>query len=408
MALGIVITAGCRGGPADEPILVLDETGASLSGAALVGLPLDGDGFVAAEDPRELAAVLAVYTGQPPAPEPGGTGGCLHPDGQPTILGRWSRHEDELRFTPRFAFVGGVDYWACVDLARLAQTRGSPRSAAGGRREAGSRRLVATLSMPAAPAAAPQVSSVWPPPGQRVPANLLRVYVHFSRPMQPRDVARSVVLRDDAGRPLPLPFVDIPDGLWDAERRRLTLFLDPGRIKRGVGPNRELGPVLEPGRRYELEIGPPLRSVDGEELATHRHRFETGDVDRDPPHPGTWVLVPPAEGDSPLEVRFDDLLDPEIARRMLTVTDMRGELVAGDAETTPGGDHWSFTPRRPWRPGSYVLVVPPAIEDLAGNAVGRRFDVATGDTGPAAASEVVAPTRPEGDRLAFRVGPPAD
>jgi hypothetical protein len=35
---------------------------------------------------------------------------------------------------------------------------------------------------------------------------------------------------------------------------RLTLFIDPGRIKRGVAPLEEIGPALHAGKRYTLEI----------------------------------------------------------------------------------------------------------------------------------------------------------
>jgi hypothetical protein len=36
---------------------------------------------------------------------------------------------------------------------------------------------------------------------------------------------------------------------------------------------------------------------------------------------------------------------------------------------------WEFTPRQPWKPGGYRIVVQTALEDLAGNHVGRAFDV---------------------------------
>lgn len=46
----------------------------------------------------------------------------------------------------------------------------------------------------------------------------------------------------------------MPDGLWDPEGRRLTLFLHPGRIKRGVAMHEALGLALRPGRRYRLVV----------------------------------------------------------------------------------------------------------------------------------------------------------
>jgi hypothetical protein len=36
---------------------------------------------------------------------------------------------------------------------------------------------------------------------------------------------------------------------------------------------------------------------------------------------------------------------------------------------------WTFLPDAAWRPGTYALVVETVIEDLAGNNVGKPFDV---------------------------------
>jgi hypothetical protein len=40
-----------------------------------------------------------------------------------------------------------------------------------------------------------------------------------------------------------------------------------------------------------------------------------------------------------------------------------------------GETEWRFTPGQPWKSGSHVIVVPTNLEDLAGNKVGRAFDV---------------------------------
>ena len=55
-------------------------------------------------------------------------------------------------------------------------------------------------------------------------------------------------------------WIGINQELWDPGMQRLTLLLDPGRIKRGVGPNLEAGLALERG---EVDVGsdplyPPL------------------------------------------------------------------------------------------------------------------------------------------------------
>ena len=54
------------------------------------------------------------------------------------------------------------------------------------------------------------------------------------------------------GIPVEEPFRETE--LWSDDGKRLTLWLHPGRQKTGVNLNMDLGPVLEPRRRYALEI----------------------------------------------------------------------------------------------------------------------------------------------------------
>lgn len=44
---------------------------------------------------------------------------------------------------------------------------------------------------------------------------------------------------------------------------RLTLIIDPGRIKRGARPLEELGPALKAGKKYTLAIGREWRDGRG-------------------------------------------------------------------------------------------------------------------------------------------------
>ena len=49
---------------------------------------------------------------------------------------------------------------------------------------------------------------------------------------------------------------------------------------------------------------------------------------------------------------------------------MNGEGTVQDAET-----RWTFVPQQPWTPGAYSLDVLTALEDPAGNRIGRAFEV---------------------------------
>jgi hypothetical protein len=49
---------------------------------------------------------------------------------------------------------------------------------------------------------------------------------------------------------------------------------------------------------------------------------------------------------------------------------MPGDIIVGPQELT-----WSFTPRSPWAAGNYNIVAFAMLEDLAGNRIGRAFEV---------------------------------
>jgi hypothetical protein len=56
-------------------------------------------------------------------------------------------------------------------------------------------------------------------------------------------------------------------------------------------------------------------------------------------------------------------------------TSLAGDITIDDSET-----RWTFTPEDPWRPGSYELLALDILEDLAGNQIGRAFEVDNFDT----------------------------
>ena len=72
----------------------------------------------------------------------------------------------------------------------------------------------------------------------------------------------------------------------------------------------------------------------------------------------------------PLVIAFPEPLDYAMLQHALEV---RG--VAGKVEVANGETEWRFKPAQPWKPGAHEIVIPTNLEDLAGNKVGRAFDV---------------------------------
>lgn len=291
----------------------------------------------------------------------------------PQLLGRWSVEDGELRFVPRFPPSPGLELEARFDgvvFDRLSGGPTLPGPTLPGTRGATARYLVPDLDR----RPSTRVVSV-DPAGETLPANLLRFYVHFSAPMSSRHVVPHIRLLDADGEGVPTAFVEIPDGLWDPERRRLTLFVHPGRVKRGVGPNTALGPVLEEGRSYRLEISRQALDSDALPLvADHVHPFRVGPIDRHSPAPGSWQLEAPGDPSQPLVVRLEEPADRALLERMPWIESAAGEPVPGRARADGAGLRWSFTPEAAWEVGKYHLVVPHALEDPSGNRVDRLFE----------------------------------
>jgi hypothetical protein len=158
---------------------------------------------------------------------------------------------------------------------------------------------------------------------------------------------------------------------------RLTLFIDPGRIKRGVKPLEEIGPSLEAGQRYTLVIDREWRDAAGLPLAeTFRKEFAVVAPDRTPPEPKRWTIRAPAAGSrDPLVVQFDEPLDAALAQRLIRVRADGRELELSEMHLTDGERGLEFTPVEPWPRGELQLTVVTTIEDLAGNNVGKPFEV---------------------------------
>ncbi len=237
--------------------------------------------------------------------------------------------------------------------------------------------------------AAPRVLAIYPSAGV-VPSNVLRIHVAFSQPMAQGDVYRHVSLLDNAGVPLRDPFLNLRRGLWNDTQTRLTILFDPGRLKRGVGPNLTVGSPLEPGRTYTLRVGKDMRAADGTTLGEdHEFAIEVGSPVYAQVDLEDWTLVPPINRTEPLLVRTDVFLDQVGVEQNVRVLDAVGNEVAGRIETGLGTPGWRFVPDRDWAAGSYRVAIKADLEDVSGNSFRTPFDVAADTVVAAVLDQVV-------------------
>jgi hypothetical protein len=350
--LAVALWAGGGSEATAQPAVLRWRGEGAATMVEVTGIVRDGLPPAAPFEPgdRRWAARLAVF-----AEQPGAAGQVM-----PPMAGEWRIEGDTLRFIPRFPLTRGVRY------------RAEYRSAAGALTTA-HYELPADQTPPGT-----EVVQVFPT-GAELPENQLKFYVHFSAPMSRSGVYEHIRLKEASGRALELPFLELDEELWDPSMTRLTLFIDPGRIKRGVRPLLEAGPVFVAGQSYVLEIAATCRDAAGRPLrATYAKTFRIGAADRVTPEPMRWKISPPAAGTrEALKVEFDEALDHALALRLIAVAAGEGTRVAveGEASLQRQERDWNFVPDRPWARGVHRLLVATTIEDLAGNNIGQAFDV---------------------------------
>jgi hypothetical protein len=273
--------------------------------------------------------------------------------GWPALAGKYNLVKEGIDFRPQFPFQPGVKYRATF----------FPKSG---------RPVSSVLEIPLAKREPSTVVTEIYPTADVLPENLLKFYLYFSAPMSGGHIYEHIRLTEDGGKVVELPFLEIDEELWNPEMTRLTLFLDPGRIKRGVKPLEEIGAALQAGKRYTLGIDSSWIDATGTTLKrSFEKKFRVAEVDREAPDLAKWQIISPKVGTTdPLRVVFSDPMDHALALRMIFVDSVAGEKKLEEHERV-----WIFTPEKPWAAGSYRRRVQTTIEDLAGNNIGKPFEV---------------------------------
>ncbi|HEX6170379.1 MAG TPA: Ig-like domain-containing protein, partial [Chitinophagaceae bacterium] len=267
------------------------------------------------------------------------------------IIGDYLVEEDKVIFKPIIAFTRGLNYKVYV------------------RNE-----LIQELAIPADNSAvAPEVVAVYPAL-DTLPENLLKFYLSFSKPMQEGDILQHIHLIKDGRDTMSSVFLDLE--LWNNERTMLTLWLDPGRIKRDLQPNKLLGPPLNKGSHYQLVIDKEWQDAEGILLKENFTRnFFTGPHDSVSPDVELWTIsAPRSETREQLKINFNEPLDHVLAESTILVTNANGNEVKGKPRVSDDGTILYFVPDIEWKPAIYKVQIESRLEDLAGNNLDRLFD----------------------------------
>ena len=111
-----------------------------------------------------------------------------------------------------------------------------------------------------------------------LPSNTLRFYITFDRPARGIVHQSGIKLLDSKNIPVENVFMDFGQELWSPDGKRLTVFFDPGKIKRGVeAPHSELSPLKE-NESYRIAFG------------KCQHAFRVGPAIRENIDPSSWII----------------------------------------------------------------------------------------------------------------------
>ncbi len=274
----------------------------------------------------------------------------------PNMFGKYARTGNELTFTPRFPLSAGATYRASLK--------------AGDKTES----LDYRVPMPSAKAP-PRVVKIYPT-ADVLPANHLRFYIHFDRPMRGgKELFKHLALLDEKGQEIDAPW--LVDEIWDEENNCLILYIHPGRIKWGVELRELMGPVLHEKRSYSLVVRGEWADLEGNKIGKDTiKKFRTTGEDRVRVELSDWKLTTPRAGTrDAVTLTLPKSIDYRSLQTGLTIKNAKGQTIAGTISIGKGETSWHFTPNQPWQAGPHKVIVSPDLEDIAGNTPARPFDM---------------------------------
>ncbi len=219
---------------------------------------------------------------------------------------------------------------------------------------------------------APKLVAIYPT-SDVVPENLLKMYFQFSKPMQEVDSAIHyiTVFDESDGKEVDV-FLELPTELWNKDHTRLTLWLDPGRIKTDLIPNKEKGLPIINGHSYKITVSSEWRDSEGIPLQNaYTKQFKVIDRDSEQPKVSDWEINVHS---NQLELYFNEPMDGVLAKEVIYIKNAEDEIVEGDFKLINKEETLVFNPKALFESGRYTIVVASKLEDLAGNNLNHMFD----------------------------------
>lgn len=268
------------------------------------------------------------------------------------ILGEFTAVADHLIFKPLIPFTQGLRYEIFETDHKIAE-----------------------FTIPYSQNDPPSLLQIYPTL-DTVPENLLKLFLKFSKPMRSGKSIEYLTLIRGEKDTLSSVFLDLQPELWNEDQTMLTVWLDPGRIKRDLIPNLEMGAPLDEFQHYNLIISDKWKDQNGINLSSSVVKnFYVTSRDSISPKLHNWKMTKPKpETSDMLQIDFLEELDYSLLGEVFEIKDDLGNKVEGKWQIGEHEKSIEFLPEKAWKKGSYELQIENRLEDLAGNNINRLFE----------------------------------
>ncbi len=221
-----------------------------------------------------------------------------------------------------------------------------------------------------------QVETLYPN-SDTLPSNFLKWYIRFSKPVNSSKIYDHIsLINNNDSTKVARAILPLETPLLSEDGTLLTLWIEPGRQKRDLGPNKRFGEVLIPNSSYTLIIDKKLKDREGIPMKMDfKHSFTVNAPDRTQPSITSWkFIVPSSQTKESIIIQYKELLDYGSLQNTLQIIDAFGNHVKGDFIINSNQKNIKFTPLNIWNKNTYTIKCKPIIEDLSGNNLERLFD----------------------------------
>ena len=194
--------------------------------------------------------------------------------------------------------------------------------------------------------------------------------------MQEMGILNHIKLTRDDGKNITGVFFENQYELWNEDRTKVTLIVDPGRVKTGLLAHNVLGRAFDEGVTYCLVVDSLLVDFNNEKLNRRFiKKFIAVSEDTTAPNLTNWsVTCPPANTREVFTINLNDKVDHISAKTFIKIIDDNERIMEGEITLGKNESLWIFKPKLKWQKGNYKLIVNSRLEDIAANTLNGIFD----------------------------------